>query len=103
VTQVLSRHKSSRSKGKGEEEEAADGNPPRKKAQEEEEAEGGDAAYVAAACALSVEHDEDERVAARLEELPPNLPDAFCLGVLQPLEVRLLRGLVSALRSQRFS
>ncbi len=100
---MLSRHKSSRSKGKGEEEEAADGNPPRKKAQEEEEAEGGDAAYVAAACALSVEHDEDERVAARLEELPPNLPDAFCLGVLQPLEVRLLRGLVSALRSQRFS
>ena len=103
---MLSRHKSSRSKGKGEEEEeeAADGKPPRKKAQEEEEeAEGGDAAYVAAACALSVEHDEDERVAARLEELPPNLPDAFCLGVLQPLEVRLLRGLVSALRSQRFS
>jgi hypothetical protein len=98
VTQVLSRHKSSRSKGK-DEEAAAEGNP-RKKAQQEEEAEGGDAAYVAASCALSVEHDEDARVAARLEELPPNLPDAFCLGVLQPLEVRYGRELVEALMLQ---
>ena len=95
---MLSRHKSSRSKGK--DEEVAEGKPRKKAQQEDEEAEGGDAAYVAAACALSVEHDEDARVAARLEELPPNLPDAFCLGVLEPLEVRHGRELVEALMLQ---
>ena len=77
-----------------------EGNPRKKAQQQEEEADGGDAAYVAAACALSVEHDEDARVAARLEELPPNLPDAFCLGVLEPLEVRHGRELVEALMLQ---
>jgi len=37
----------------------------------------------------SAMHDEDKMIAARIAELPADLSDAFCLGVLQPLEVTL--------------
>lgn len=47
----------------------------------------GDALYLSAACHLSTLHDEDDRIAARLSELPVELADAFVQGVLVPLEV----------------
>jgi len=62
-TKVLSRHKG---KGEGEGEEAEKGNKGGKSKSKTEEVVEGDALYVATACHLTVLHDEDERIAARL-------------------------------------
>jgi len=59
----LSRHKG---KGEGEGEEAEKGNKGGKSKSKTEEVVEGDALYVATACHLTVLHDEDERIAARL-------------------------------------
>ena len=63
----------------------------------------GDSLYVATLCHLTVLHDEDEHIAARLDVeqgVPASLHDALVQGVLRPLEVTHGRQVVEALVMQ---